>query len=58
MRVDRVTVWYANDSGYCYVAEDGNYWSRIFMDELNTEDLYFPVMLGPQSPDHPDSWEF
>ena len=22
MKVDRVTVWYVNDSGYCYVHED------------------------------------
>ena len=47
MKVDRVTVWYANDAGYCYVDEDGNYWSRVFMDELEQPDLWFPVELGP-----------
>ena len=55
MKVDRVTVWYANDAGYCYVDEDGNYWSRVFMDELEQPDLWFPVELGPDLPhdDHP-----
>ena len=47
MKVDRITAWYPNDAGYCYVDDDGNYWGRVFMDKFNAEDLYFLVELGP-----------
>jgi len=60
MNVSRTTVWNVHDSGYMYVNEEGDYYCRIFMDELDAEDLFFPVMLGPRDPNLilPEDWEF
>jgi len=53
MNVSRITQYFPNDAGYTYVDDNGNYWSRVFVDDMNTDDLLFPVMLGPNSPDEP-----
>ena len=53
MKVDRITQWIADDVGYTYVDDDGNYWTRLFMEDMNTDDLWFPVTLGPNSPREP-----
>ena len=47
MNVSRVTRWLPNDVGYIYVRDNGDYLTRIFMDDKNAEDLFFNVVLGP-----------
>ena len=58
MNVSRITQWHKDGGGYTYVNDDGDYYTRLFMDGISAEDLYFPVMLGPISPDVPETWEF
>ena len=50
MNVSRVCEWLPNDVGYIYVRDNGDYLTRIFMDDKNAEDLFFNVALGPYEP--------